>query len=186
MSIASRLFDIGNGIRSGISDVPSLVTNILELDVHGVATDGRKVIGDVGDVLNGAAGLGVELGSAPIKYAGSLGKFADSPVLSAAQLVIEGEKKLTGTGDIEAGNGYWTSSAALEKAVDTLIPAELADDDDGWNGPAAKAYDLTTKAHRKHVSNVSVADKAIGKALQREAEQVRKTREFLDTTSQAL
>ncbi|WP_139335224.1 EspA/EspE family type VII secretion system effector [Mycobacterium sp. GA-1841] len=186
MSIAKHLFDIGNGIRSGVSDVPSLVTNILELDVHGVATDTRKVIGDAGDVLNGVAGLGVELGSAPIKYAGSLGKWADSPVLSAAQLFIEGQKKLTGTGDIEAGGGFAGSATNLETAVTTLIGAELEDNDDGWNGAAARTYNSTSKAHRQHVSNVSVADKSIGKTLEKEAQQVRETRECLDSTSQLL
>lgn len=185
MSIAKHLFDLGNGIRSGISDVPSLVTNILEFDVHGVATDGRKVIGDVGDVLNGAAGLGVELGSAPIKYAGSLGKWADSPVLSAAQLIIEGQKKLTGTdGDIEAGSGYGESATNLERAVQTLLGAQV--DADAWDGAASKAYDETNNNHRRHVSNVSAADNEIGKILKKEADQVRETREVLDSTSQLL
>lgn len=184
MSIRTELFKIGNGIRSGISDVPSLVTNIFELDIHGIATDGRKVIGDVGDVLEGAAGLGVDLGSAPVKYMGSLGKLADSPTLAAAQLIIEGQKNLTGTGDIEAGGGYGESSATLEKAVQTLIQAEV--DPDAWDGAASKAYDSGNKAHRKHVSNVATADKEIGKILKEEADQVRQTREVLDTTSQAL
>ncbi len=143
-------------------------------------------MGDVGDVLNGAAGLGVELGSAPIKYAGTLGKWADSPVLSAAQLIIEGQKKLTGTGDIEAGGGYSGSATNLETAVTTLIGAELKDNDDGWNGAAANAYNAATKAHRVHVSNVSVADRNIGKTLEKEARQVRETRECLDSTSQLL
>lgn len=184
MSIAKHLFDISNGIRSGISDVPSLLTNIVELDVHGTITDGRKVIGDVGDVLNGAAGLGVELGSAPIKYAGSLGKWADSPVLSAAQLMIEGEKKLTGTGDIEAGAEYSDSAIKLEEAVLTLIRADL--DRTGWDGLAADAYDEMSQSHRRLVSRVSVADSNISKVLKEEAEQVRQTREVLDTTSQML
>lgn len=184
MSFAKHLFDIGNGIRSGISDVPSLVTNIFEFDVHGVATDGRKVIGDVGDVLSGAAGLGVELGSAPVKYAGSLGKWADSPTLSAAQLIIEGQKKLTGTGDIDAGGGYGESATNLERTVQTLLGAQV--DADAWDGAASQAYDETNNKHRKHVSNVSAADNEIGKILKREAEQVRETREVLDSTSQLL
>jgi uncharacterized protein YukE len=184
VSIAKHLYDIGNGIRSGISDVPSLVTNIFELNVHGVATDSRKVIGDVGDVLNGAAGLGVELGSAPIKYAGSLGKWADSPVLSGAQLIIEGQKKLTGDGDIDAGGGYGESSVNLEKAVQTLLGAQV--DADAWDGAASKSYDETNNTHRRHVSNVSAADNEIGKILKKEADQVRETREVLDSTSQLL
>ncbi|MGV0811686.1 EspA/EspE family type VII secretion system effector [Mycolicibacterium boenickei] len=184
MSIATELFKVVNGIRSGVSDVPSLVTNILELDIHGVATDSRKVIGDVGDVLTGAAGLGIEMGSAPIKYMGTLGKWADSPVLSGAQLVIEAQKKLTGSGDIEAGGEYSASAINLEQAALTLIRAEL--DKSGWDGQAAEKYDETSQAHRRLVSRVSVADSNIGKVLKEEAEQVRQTREVLDSNSQWL
>ncbi|WP_131807535.1 EspA/EspE family type VII secretion system effector [Mycolicibacterium wolinskyi] len=184
MSILSDLLKIGNGVRSGISDVPSLVTNILELDVHGVITDSRKVIGDVGDVLTGTAGLGVELGPYPVKYMATIGKLADSPPLSAAQLVIEGQKKLTGSGDPEVGSGYWDSAKNLDKTVLTLIDAEV--EADAWDGAASKRYDETNKEHRRHVSNVSAADLTIGKVLNREADQVARTREFLDSRSQEL
>jgi hypothetical protein len=184
VSILTELARIGNGIRSGISDVPSLVTNIFELDVHGVVTDARKVVGDAADVLEGAAGLGIEMGPVPIKYMTPLVKWADSPPLAAAQLVIEGQKKLTGSGSIETGSEYWQSAVRLEKAIETLIGAEL--DNSGWDGAAAMAYGEINNAHRKHVSNVSVADTNIGKVLQREAEQVRQTRELLDSTSQML
>jgi len=184
VGILTDLAKIGNGIRSGISDVPSLVKNIFELDVHGAVTDARKVAGDVADVVTGAAGLGLEMGPAPLAYVAPLVKWADSPPLAAAQLVIEGEKKLTGTGSIETGSEYSQSAVKLEKAVETLISAEL--DEGGWDGLAATKYDETSKAHRKHVSNVSVADTNIGKVLQREAEQVRQTREVLDSTSQML
>lgn len=186
MSILKELLRIGNGIRSGASDVPSLVTNILELDVHGAVTDTRKIMGDAGDVLTGAANLGVEMGSAPLKYTETLTKWADSAILSGAQLVIEGEKKLTGSGSIETGNEYWASSKKLQKAVETLISAEFAEDEDGWNGAASKAYIATTKPHRQHVSHVGDADSNIGKILEKEADQVRQTREVLDSTSQAL
>ncbi|WP_131827529.1 EspA/EspE family type VII secretion system effector [Mycobacterium syngnathidarum] len=184
MSILKELARIGNGIRSGVSDVPSLVTNILELDVHGVVTDTRKIAGDAGDVLTGAANLGIEMGSAPLKFTESLTKWADSPVLSGAQLIIEGEKKLTGSGDIEAGGDYSTSASKLEEAVITLIGAEL--DRSGWDGRAADSYDEISQAHRRLVSRVQVADSNIGRVIKEEAEQVRQTREVLESTSQWL
>lgn len=186
MSILKELARIGNGIRSGVSDVPSLVTNILELDVHGTVTDTRKIMGDAGDVLTGAGNLGIEMGSAPLKYVETLTKWADSAILSGAQLAIEGEKKLTGSGSIETGNEYWASSVKLQKAVETLIRAELEEGEDGWNGTASKAYNSATKAHRQLVSDVGSADSNIGKTLEKEAEQIRQTREVLDSTSQAL
>lgn len=83
MGILTDLAKIGNGIRSGISDVPSLVKNIFELDVHGAVTDARKVAGDVADVVTGAAGLGLEMGPAPLAYVAPLVKWADSPPLAA-------------------------------------------------------------------------------------------------------
>lgn len=186
MSILKDLFDISNGIRSGIGDVPGLVKVVLELDMHGVATNGRKVIGDAKDVINGLAGLGIELAPAPIKYVGALGELADSPIIAAAQLVIEGEKKLTGSGSLEQGSEYWESAIYLQKALETLIGAELEEDDTTWDGAAAKAYNTVTIAHRKHVSAVSAADREIGRVLKTEADQVRQTREVLDSTSQAL
>jgi hypothetical protein len=186
VGILNDLFKIGNGIRSGVGDVPSLVTNVLELDMHGIATDGRKVIGDIDDVVKGLAGLGIELAPAPIKYVGSIAKLADSPVLAAAQLAIEAEKKLTGTGSLEEGSEYWQSAIDLQKALETLIGAELEKDDDRWNGAAANQYKLATIMHRKHVSAVSAADRDLGQILKAEADQVRQTREVLDSTSQAL
>jgi hypothetical protein len=184
VSILTDLFKIGNGIRSGIQDAPGLVKDVLTLNGHGVLTDGRKLIGDVNDVLGGAAHLGLDLGKLPEKYAGSLGKWADSPVLSAAQLGIEGEKKLTGSGDPQVGTGYKQSAVKLNEAVETLIDAEV--NPDIWDGAASRAYDETSKAHRRHVSDVSVADGDIGDVLNTEAGQVTRTRKTLDDTSQYL
>jgi hypothetical protein len=74
VSVLDELFNLGNGIRSGFQDVPSVLEHVLTGDVHGVVTDGRKLIGDAGDVIEGAGALGLELGNVPAKYAGSLGR----------------------------------------------------------------------------------------------------------------
>lgn len=184
MSVLEKLFNLGNGIRSGFQDVPSLIGHVLSGDVHGVVTDGRKLIGDAGDVVEGAGALGLELGKVPAKYAGSLGKYADSPILSAAQLAIEAQKALTGSGDPHGGGGYSESATKLAETVETLISAEV--NADMWDGAAAEAYDGASKAHRRTVSNVSVADSDIGRVLDTEAGQVSRTREALDTASQGL
>lgn len=184
MSVLDELFNLGNGIRSGIEDVPALVEDVLTGDVHGVLTDGRKLIGDASDVIEGAGALGIEIGRVPAKYLGAMGKLADSPILSAAQLVIEGEKKLTGSGDPHGGAGYSASAVKLQEAVETLIDAEV--NPDAWDGTAATTYDETSKAHRRVVSDTAVADAAVGRVLDAEAEQVVSTRNTLDTTSQGL
>ena len=183
------LFDLGNGIRSGIQDVPKLFQDVVTLDAHGALTDGRKVIGDVGDVLNGLGGLGMGLTEVPRqiaeKYAGSaLGKLADSKILSAAQLAIEAEKALTGSGDPEDGNGYHDSAVRLDKAIDTLSHSDPQGD--RWSGGAAKTYTDLNSKHRAHVSDVQTADDGIGKILSAEATQVSRTRRTLDETNQYL
>lgn len=184
MSILDNLVNLGNGIRSGFEDVPSLLGDVLTGDVHGVLTDGRKLAGDAGDVIEGAGALGLELGKVPAKYAGSYGKFADSPILSAAQVAIEAQKALTGSGDPQGGGGYSQSAVKLAETVETLISAEV--DPDMWDGAAATAYDDESKAHRRVVSDVSAADSDTGRVLDTEAGQVSRTRETLDSTSQGL
>jgi hypothetical protein len=47
-------------------------------------TDGRKVVGDVGDVLEGVGDLGASLGKVSAGYTKTAGKLADSPILAAA------------------------------------------------------------------------------------------------------
>lgn len=184
MSVLDKLFNLGNGIRSGIEDVPALLGDIVTGDIHGVLTDGRKLIGDANDVIEGAGALGIEIGGVPAKYLGSFGKLADSPILSAAQLVIEGEKKLTGSGDPHGGAGYSASAVKFQETVETLIDAEV--NPDAWNGTAATNYDEASKAHRRIVSRMSVADAKVGSVLDTEAGQVVRTRETLDTASQGL
>jgi hypothetical protein len=68
--------------------------------------------------------------------------------------------------------------------VETLINAEV--NPDAWDGTAATTYDEASKAHRRIVSNMAVADAAVGRVLDTEAEQVIRTRTTLDTTSQGL
>ena len=71
MGVLEKLFNLGNGIRSGVQDVPDLIGDVLTGDVHGVLTDGRKLTGDAGDVIEGAGALGLELGKIPGPMAGS-------------------------------------------------------------------------------------------------------------------
>ncbi|MGH3644653.1 MAG: EspA/EspE family type VII secretion system effector [Mycobacterium sp.] len=184
MDLFKDLFNVANGIRSGVQDVPSFLGDVLKGDVHGMATDGRKLIGDVGDVLDGVGGLGVSMGKVSARYAGAVGKLADSPILSAAQLAIEAEKATTGSGDPEDGNGYQESARRLEECVETLIDAEPRAD--RWDGIASRTYDEANKTHRRQTSAAQDADSKIGAILATEADQVSRTRQTLDDTSQYL
>jgi hypothetical protein len=185
MGVMDDLFNIGNGIRSGIADVPSLLENIVTLDPHGVVTDGRKIIGDVGDVLGGVGQLGIDVGKVPAKYLGTFGKFADSPILSAAQLTIEGEKALTGTGEPTDGTGYVESAKKLRETVQHLSEKAKVNSD-LWSGEAANAYTEAATGHASAVSSLSDGDQLVGDRLDIEAGQVSRARKTLDDTSQYL
>lgn len=178
------LFQIGDGLRSGVTDAPSFVINLLQGDVHGATTDGRNLIGDVVGILDGVEGLGVSLGEVPKRYLGSAAKLADSKILAAAQLAIEGQKALTGSGDPEEGNGYRDSARRLEDTVETLIDA--APKGDRWDGAAAESYAGTNATHRRITSAMSVADQAVADIIATEAGQVQRTRRCLDDASQQL
>jgi hypothetical protein len=184
VGVLEDLFNLGNGIRSGFEDVPSFLKNVATANGHGIATDGRKLIGDTGDVIEGAETLGIDIGKVPAEYAGTVGKFADSPILSAAQLAIEAEKALTGSGDPQRGDGYQQSAAKLVEAVETLHTARV--NPDIWDGAAASTYDNSNELHRKKVSDVSDADRLLGDILDNEAGQVSRTRQTLDDASQYL
>jgi hypothetical protein len=184
VGVLEDLFNLGNGIRSGIQDVPSLVGNVLTGDVHGAVTDGRKVVGDVGDVLEGVGDLGASLGKVSAGYTKTAGKLADSPILAAAQLAIEAQKATTGSGHPEDGNGYRESAKRLEECVNELIRAEPHED--RWDGAASAEYAKTNESHRKATSKVQDADQNIASILSIEAGQVSRTRQTLAETSQNL
>jgi len=184
MGLLEDLFQIGDGVRSGITDAPSFIGDVLTGDFHAAVTDGRNVIGDVVGILEGAEGLGVSLGEIPKRYLGTAAKIADSKILSAAQLAIEGQKKLTGSGDPADGNGYKDSADWLDKTVETLVDA--APHEDRWDGAAAEAYGDNNGAHRRYASGTGVADRAIADVIALEAAQVVRTRDTLDDASQQL
>ncbi len=184
MSVWEDVTDIGGGLGGLLTDVPSLIGNVAEGDVHGIVTDGRNVVGNVADVLNGMEGLGVTLGEVPKRYLGNIAKIADSKILAAAQLAIDGQKALTGDGEPEDGRLYRESATRLDGALNEVIDANVADD--RWDGAAAREYQHRNNEHRKATSATSAADAEIASILETEAGQVARTRNTLDDTSQAL
>ena len=184
VSVWDDLVSIGDGVRSAVEDVPSLIENVLTGDFHGAVTDGRNIVGDVTGVAQGMQNLGVSLGEVPRRYLGTAAKVADSKILAAAQLVIDGERALTGSGDPETGTGYKSSAAHLDDAVTTLVFSTPAEDQ--WDGAAADVYKKANDEHRRRVSAVQVADSTIAQVLSREADQVIRTRTMLDEASQYL
>lgn len=152
MDLLKGVFHLGDGVKSGVEDAAGIVNDLVHGNVHGVVTDVRKLSTDAGDVLEGFAGLGIGLGPLPALYAASaFAKLADSAILSAAQLVIKGERMLTGTGTPEDGAGYRDSAKRLNGVVETLIDADPAPD--RWDGAAANKYVEANDLHRRLASS---------------------------------
>lgn len=177
--------DLVNGVRGAWTDVPNLAKDLFEGDFHSALNDGRSVIGDANDVVQGLASLGLNMGGATGAFANSkVTKLAESKVLSAAQLAIDGLKKSTGSGEPYTGDEFRRSSQRLAEITETLIAAEPHTD--RWDGTASQVYDAVNASHRRCASDVSAADEAVAQVLDIEAGQVSRTRETLDETSQNL
>lgn len=182
---ASTPVDLINGASSAWTDVPNLATDLLSGDFHAAINDGRNVVGDANDVVQGLSSLGVSMGPLPGAFSDSkLVKLAESKVLSAAQLAIKGIKKTTGSGDPCSGDEFHGSSEHLKTVVGTLIDAEPHVD--RWDGTASQVYNAVNASHRRLASDMQAADSAIADVIDTEAGQVARTRKTLDATSQNL
>ena len=147
--------------------------------------DGRNVVGDANDVVQGLSSLGLSMGGVPGALANSkVTALAESKVLSAAQLAIDVLKKSTGSGDPYTGDEFRNSSQRLSEVAKTLIAAEPHTD--RWDGTASQVYTAVNASHRRCASDVSAADEAVANALDIEADQITRTRQTLGETSQNL
>ncbi|MBJ7341918.1 EspA/EspE family type VII secretion system effector [Mycolicibacterium sp.] len=177
--------DLINGVRGAWTDVPNLAKDLVEGDLHSALNDGRNVIGDANDVVQGLSSLGLTMGGMPSSFASNkVTKLAESKVLSAAQLAIDALKKSTGSGNPYTGDEFRSSSQRLSGVKETLIAAEPHAD--RWDGTASQVYNAVNASHRRCASDVSAADEAVANALDTEAGQVTRTRQTLDDTSQNL
>lgn len=185
VDVLGDAFDVVHGGVSAVTDSAEVVGDVLTGDLHGAVVDGTNVLGDLRDVLQGMEGLGADLGRVPKRFADNpLVKLSDSPPIEAAQLAIDGMKATTGSGDPEDGAGLKKSADLLAEVVEQLVDAKPHED--RWNGDAAEAYAEKNDGHRRKVSGVEVADRAIAGVLSAEADQVVGTRKTLDDVSQYL
>jgi hypothetical protein len=91
--------DIITGIKGAVTAVPNLVGHVAHGDFGQALVDGRKVLGDGKDIALGLSSLGANLGPIPsFLESNTATKFTESKVLAAAQPLIEGMKKTTGSG----------------------------------------------------------------------------------------
>jgi hypothetical protein len=177
--------DLITGITGAVNDVPNLVGDVAQGNFGQALVDGRKVLGDGKDIALGLSSLGASLGPVPSFLENNTAtKFTESKVLAAAQLLIEGMKKTTGSGAPCTGQEFRDSSKHLEDVVDTLIHAEPHGD--RWDGTASQVYNATNASHRRLASDVQTADAEIAGILDTEAGQVDRTRKTLDESSDKL
>ncbi len=171
-------FKIASGVVNGVKDGVSLVDNARKGDMGGVMQDGLKLMNDANDLVEGLTTLGAAVAPLPTAFGASKGtQIADSKIIWAAQMLIDGMKLTTGSGTPVNGDEFRESSKRLEDVVLTLISAEPHGD--RWNGTASEVYAATNASHRRLTSRVQAADETIAGVLDTEAGQVARTRETL-------
>jgi hypothetical protein len=127
-------FDV---IKGGANAVGNAVDNVLP--------DIKKVLQrfeELGDPSKGPSildKLGFTLDNPLVKLAGS-------PILAAAQGVINGMKLTTGWGEPEDGEQFGTSATEMWDAGMILVYADPIPDE--WNGSASEAYAGKNSEHR--------------------------------------
>ena len=82
--------------KSGIEHSGELIGDIGSGHFGEALDDGVSVVRDVGGILESLGGLGVHYGKVATKYVDKLVPLAESKILSAAQLLIDGAKYTTG------------------------------------------------------------------------------------------
>lgn len=185
MSFLKNAFDTIDGGVGAVQDAAGFVGDVVTGDLHGATINAQQFLGNANDFLQGIQGLGANLGSIPKKFAENpLVKLSDSPPIEVAQLAIDAMKLTTGSGAPEDGAEYKRSADLLAEAVDILVDANPAGD--RWDGTASQAYEAKNVEHRQFVSDVEVADREIAGIISIEADQVLRTRQTLDDTSQYL
>lgn len=171
-------FKIASGVVNGVKDGVSLVDNARKGDMGGVMQDGLKLMNDANDLVEGLTTLGAAVTPLPTAFGASKGtQIADSKIIWAAQMLIDGMKLTTGDGTPVNGDEFRESSKRLEDVVLTLISAEPHSD--RWDGTSSQVYNAVNASHRRLASQVQAADEAIAGVLDTEAGQVARTRETL-------
>lgn len=171
-------FKIASGVVNGVKDGVSLVDNARKGDMGGVMQDGLKLMNDANDLVEGLTTLGAAVAPLPTAFGASKGtQIADSKIIWAAQMLIDGMKLTTGDGTPVNGDEFRESSKRLEDVVLTLISA--APHSDRWDGTSSQVYNAVNASHRRLTSQVQAADEAIAGVLDTEAGQVARTRETL-------
>jgi hypothetical protein len=179
------VFNAVDGAVSAVEDATEFAGDVVTGDVHGAVINAKQFLGDANDFLQGVQGLGVNLVKIPSKFADNpLVRLSDSPPIDLAQLAIDAMKATTGSGEPDDGEGFRKSAGLLEEGVDILIDAKPAGD--RWDGTASQVYGVTNDIHRRHASDVQVADTNLAQIISTEAGQVARTRQNLDDTSQYL
>jgi EspA/EspE family len=107
---------------------------------------------------------------------GSIANLAGSPILSAAQLTIDGMKATTGSGEPEMGAAFETSAKKYEEAGELLIETEV-EDPAQWDGTAAVAYQAKDREHRHQTLEVAEAERRLRTLLRDLGGQVKDTRQ---------
>jgi hypothetical protein len=176
--------DLASGIVNGAKDGASFVGHVVDGKWSDALDDGRKLMGDAGDVGSGLASLGFNVGGVPSAFEGSKSLSAESKVIQAALWAIGGMKLTTGTGTPCNGDEFRKSSSHIDELVKTLIGA--TPHSDRWDGTASQVYTVVNDEHLQLAGDVGDADLKVAVVLDEEADHVTSTRNTLDEVSKSL
>jgi len=183
-SVVEGPLDLVSGVVNGVKDGANFTGNLIDGKWNDALDDGRKLMGDVGDISSGLASLGFNVGGLPAAFEGSRSLSAESKVIQAALWAIAGMKLTTGTGTPCNGDEFRNSADRLEDVFKTLLDARPHSD--RWDGTASQVYNAVNASHYRCAALVEDADLNVAVVLDTEAEQVTSARSTLDGVSQGL
>jgi uncharacterized protein YukE len=164
MGIGRDLYSSGNYWHGGYQHVTGAKDSV-GWSMAGIATD------YVGFMQPLAVQGGKALGASRMVEA------AETPIIEAGLLALMGMSNACGFAEPDQGQGFGQGSDAFGKINDALGKTGAPG---SWTGDAAGAYSGQNDVQAKRAKSLAEADRAIQHVLEREAAQVKDTRETLD------
>lgn len=164
------IYEAINWFKGTVYDHPEGVGKDTAWSMAGIGADYVGFMKMLGTPI--AEKLGVEVSEA-----------AELPVIKAGLLSMMGMANMLGVGDPESGDRFAHGANAFNRVDEALGSTRPPD---SWEGSASDAYGEKNKEQRRRAAQMAENDKTVKEVLDREAEQVEKTRETLDHMSTLL
>lgn len=145
---------------------------------QGVRKDTAWSMGGIGaDFVGFTHTAGIQIAE---KLGAALPEGAGLPVIEAGLVAMMGMANMLGVGDPETGNRFATGANKFNGVSEALSSTHPPD---SWEGSGSDAYAERNNEQRERALQMAENDKTVKEVLDREAEQVEKTRETIDHMS---